>query len=189
MPIFLQRCANVGISVKTLDTFRSKDEQNNISAANTKARWPNSMHNWGVAFDWCPVDKNGNFLWNREDLFNKCGAIGKALGLIWGGDFKTIVGDLGHLQLADYGWKPSDVLIPKFRSPENFIATWPKGDDEEVQTQKVKIKLNGQIVYAEKEVPVIDGHIYLPLRELAEKIMDAQVDYKDNTINIITGGK
>ena len=55
-----------------------------------------SLHNYGVAFDICPII-NGKAIWSDISLFNKVGKIGKELGLEWGGDWKGFV-DKPHFQ-------------------------------------------------------------------------------------------
>ena len=42
-----------GYKVKITDCVRTKDEQNNLSASVTNAKFPYSFHNWGLAFDIC----------------------------------------------------------------------------------------------------------------------------------------
>ena len=46
-----------------------------------------SKHIDGTAFD-IAILKNGKITWNPGD-YTKAGEIGRAVGLVWGGDFKT----------------------------------------------------------------------------------------------------
>lgn len=56
-----------------------------------------SQHQLGKAVDCCFVAADGKLLW--EGPWSLYGAMGKALGLTWGGDFKSIR-DLDHLEIA-----------------------------------------------------------------------------------------
>lgn len=107
-------CKKQGIDALVYCGYRSIDEQNKLYAQGrtapgqivTNAKGGSSYHNFKVAFDCGPVIGK-SIAWNREDLFRKIGAIGKRLGLEWGGDFKSIK-DLPHFQyrqgltLADF---------------------------------------------------------------------------------------
>lgn len=109
-----EECKKVGIELCIYCTYRSIAEQNALYAQGrtkpgevvTNAKGGQSMHNFRVAFDCGPVI-NGDVAWKREDLFRKIGAIGKKLGLEWGGDFTKIKNgkrvpfpDLPHFQLT-----------------------------------------------------------------------------------------
>jgi hypothetical protein len=78
-----------------------------------------SMHQWGVAFDF--HHRRTGF----KDLafFREVGAFGKSLGLAWGGDFKSIV-DMPHFELRKWG-ASSSAMRQKYKKPETFFATWP----------------------------------------------------------------
>lgn len=84
--------------------FRSIEEQNKLYEQGrikpgkivTNARGGDSLHNYGVAFDVCPLSgKKAD--WNNVKAFNKLGALGKKLGLEWGGDWKSFP-DRPHFQ-------------------------------------------------------------------------------------------
>lgn len=64
----------------------------------TNARGGQSWHNHQVAFD-IGVFKDGKYL-DESPLYTKVGALGKALGLEWGGDWQTIT-DMPHFQLTN----------------------------------------------------------------------------------------
>ena len=57
-----------------------------------------STHNTGLAFDVVPV-VNGAPAWNDQRLFDTVGALGKQLGLVWGGDWA--LPDRQHFETAD----------------------------------------------------------------------------------------
>ena len=60
-------------------------------------------------------------------FFQKVGALGKSIGLEWGGDWKSIV-DKPHFQLPDWGSTPSR-LKSEYKTFNHFKKTWP--DNEE----------------------------------------------------------
>jgi peptidoglycan L-alanyl-D-glutamate endopeptidase CwlK len=63
----------------------------------TNARGGKSYHNFGLAVDIVEI-KNGKALWNNPD-WNEIAALGKSLGLEWGGDWVSIK-DKPHFQLS-----------------------------------------------------------------------------------------
>ena len=117
--LFAAQCKAVhGIDVLFTSTLRDNEYQASLYAQGrtapgkivTKAKPGYSPHNYGVAFDFVPLT-NGKPDWNDEDKWKKCGAIGVAVGLEWGGNFKSI-SDKPHLQdLA--GHTISDFLLGK----------------------------------------------------------------------------
>lgn len=76
----------------------------------THAKAGSSPHEWtnkdgtpaARAFDIAVFDEKGVIAWGRLDLFAKAGAIGKSVGLFWGGDFKSYT-DGPHFELVN--WK------------------------------------------------------------------------------------
>ncbi|WP_099189296.1 M15 family metallopeptidase [Tepidibacter mesophilus] len=101
---FIKECKKQGIDVLIYSTFRSKEEQNKLyeqgrSAPGNKvtnARGGYSYHNYGLAFDCVPII-NKKAQWDRIDLYEKMGQLGKNIGLEWGGDFKSFK-DMPHFQ-------------------------------------------------------------------------------------------
>jgi peptidoglycan LD-endopeptidase CwlK len=96
----------IGIDIIFTSTLRTKVEQDNLYARGrtepgkivTNARGGESLHNYGVAFDVCPII-HGKAVWNDATLFNKVGKIGKEIGLAWGGDFAKFP-DKPHFQFC-----------------------------------------------------------------------------------------
>jgi peptidoglycan L-alanyl-D-glutamate endopeptidase CwlK len=84
----------------------------------TNAPPGSSWHNFGLAFD-VAVLKDGKATWPEDEaLWQRIGAIGKAVGLDWGGDFHTIK-DRPHfeyhpgmtLAMARAGQRPGTAIV------------------------------------------------------------------------------
>ena len=80
-----------------------------------------SHHQWGTAFDIYRNDGKGAYN-DSDGFFSKAGAIGRKLGLEWGGDWKSPV-DKPHFQLPYWG-STTDVLKNRYGTPEGFSQTW-----------------------------------------------------------------
>lgn len=140
--LLVEKCKEQGLIIKITDCVRSKAEQDALYAQGrtapgsivTNVKYPNSRHNWGDAFDFCRNDGKGAYN-DSDGFFAKVGAIGKSLGLEWGGDWKSIV-DKPHFQLAGLGSTCSR-LKAKFGTPDKYKATWETKKSEEV-TYKMK---------------------------------------------------
>lgn len=102
---FLDECKKAGLNVIIYSTYRDHESQNDLYAQGrtkagkvvTKAKGGDSFHNWRVAFDAAPVI-NGKIDWNNTKAFERMGAIGKKVGLEWGGDWKFK--DMPHFQFT-----------------------------------------------------------------------------------------
>lgn len=96
----LARCVEQGIYVLIVDTLRTQAEHE----ANLKSgvSWTtHSKHLDGDAIDICPYETYqlrgpDKLAWNDGPTWQRIGAIGKALGLRWGGDWTQR--DLGHFE-------------------------------------------------------------------------------------------
>lgn len=117
-----------GLPVSITQTLRTEKEQNDLYAQGrtapgsivTNAVFPKSSHCWGIAFDFCRNDGKGAYN-DSDGFFAKVGAVGRALGLDWGGDWKSFP-DKPHLEWTALGqW---DQLLKKYRSPKEFIRSW-----------------------------------------------------------------
>lgn len=92
---FVTECQKQGIDVIITSTFRDAESQallyqqgrRDAGPIVTNADAGHSFHQWRLAFDFVPV-VNGKAVWNDNKLWAKCGAIGQALGLEWGGSWK-----------------------------------------------------------------------------------------------------
>jgi peptidoglycan L-alanyl-D-glutamate endopeptidase CwlK len=101
---FLGRCKKAGLGVRVIDGLRTYAQQAELYAKGrtlpgkivTKAGPGQSMHNFGLAFD------IGIFVDNKylpeSAQYAAAGAVGKELGLTWGGDFQSIK-DEPHFEL------------------------------------------------------------------------------------------
>jgi len=97
-------CSSEGIDLLVVQAYRSLGEQAAIYAQGrtapgkvvTNARPGFSWHNFGRAYDVAVVIE-GRLLWQGAE-YSRAGKIGKSLGLVWGGDFKGVRGDLGHFE-------------------------------------------------------------------------------------------
>ena len=101
---FVAACEQAGIRVLITSTLRDFEKQNALYAQGrtvagrkvTNAKGGYSYHNFGLAFDFVPI-VNGKAAWENTALFNKCGAIGEAVGLEWAGRWKSFK-EMAHMQ-------------------------------------------------------------------------------------------
>lgn len=124
-------CAEKGLKIGIGECLRTKEEQDNLYAkgrtapgkivTNAKGSTYSSMHQWGVAFDFYRNDGKGAYN-DSDGFFKKVGELGKGLGLVWGGDFRSI-SDKPHFQLAEWG-ETTVILRNMYKTPVNFIETW-----------------------------------------------------------------
>ena len=95
----LEACLDDGIPAKIISgtrTYQQQDELYHKRPRVTKARGGYSNHNFGLAYD-IGIFRGGKYLEESPD-YAEAGAIGKKLGLEWGGDWKSFV-DEPHFQL------------------------------------------------------------------------------------------
>lgn len=95
----VQQAAAQGITIKVISGTRTYAEQDalfNQRPKVTNARGGFSNHNFGIAFD-IGLFKGSSYV-PESPLYKAVAAIGKSLGLEWGGDWKSIV-DEPHYQL------------------------------------------------------------------------------------------
>lgn len=102
----LSAAAKAGIAVQIVQTGRTLGEQAELYAQGrtepgeivTNAKPGSSFHNFGLAIDVVPVVLIHKPNWDpTSPLWAKLGAIGKAIGFRWGGDFHSIV-DRPHFE-------------------------------------------------------------------------------------------
>jgi peptidoglycan LD-endopeptidase CwlK len=99
-----QKLTKDGLTFKIISGTRTYEEQNDLFALGrtkpgpivTRARGGQSNHNFGVAWD-IGIFQNGAYV-PESDLYKEIGAIGKANGLDWGGDWQSFP-DEPHFQV------------------------------------------------------------------------------------------
>lgn len=131
IPKIIEECAAQGLPVLVTDGMRTEDEQNALYAKGrtapgsivTNVLYPDSMHNWGVAFDFCRNVKGREYD-DTDNFFFRVAYIAKSFGLDWGGDW-TSFRDKPHLQMAEYSIDGTTAYLRStYGSPEKFMATW-----------------------------------------------------------------
>jgi hypothetical protein len=99
-------CAQAGLAILITQGFRTWEEQDALFAQGrttpgkiiSNARGGQSWHNFGLAFDIVVLDSIGKADWNTAHPgWSRAAAIGKSLGLEWGGDWPKFK-DLPHFQ-------------------------------------------------------------------------------------------
>lgn len=89
-------CKAEGIDLLVTSTYRDNASQEALYAQGrtapgrivTNARAGQSYHNYRCAVDVVPI-RNGKAIWNAKDpVWQRIGALGKAAGLEWAGDWK-----------------------------------------------------------------------------------------------------
>ncbi|WP_084177458.1 LysM peptidoglycan-binding domain-containing protein [Geobacillus vulcani] len=108
-----------GINVIITQGLRTIEEQNELYAQGrtkpgkivTNAKGGYSYHNFGLAFDFAILNPDGSVSWNVDEKWKRVGAIGKSLGLEWGGDWKDFK-DYPHFQYT-FGLSLADLRAGK----------------------------------------------------------------------------
>lgn len=126
---FFQECSEAGIKLQTVRTYSDFEYQDKLYTQGrtapgdvvTKAKGGQSLHNWRLAIDVVPI-VDGKAVWKDMALWDKIGAIGTKLGMVWGGTF----GDKPHFQKKGTGSKTWRALLLKY----------PKGLPPEVRDVK-----------------------------------------------------
>jgi peptidoglycan L-alanyl-D-glutamate endopeptidase CwlK len=127
----VNECSRRGLKIAIGETFRTVAEQDALYAqgrtapgnkvTNAPGSTYSSYHQWGTAFDIYRNDGKGAYN-ESGDFFNLVGTIGVALGLEWGGNWRSPV-DKPHFQLPD--WGSSTAGIKKvYATPDEFKKTW-----------------------------------------------------------------
>jgi peptidoglycan L-alanyl-D-glutamate endopeptidase CwlK len=138
---FVKKCKEQGLNVKITDTLRTKEEQDAAYAQGrttsgsiiTNVRYPESAHCWGVAFDICRNEKGRQYD-DSDGFFGKCGAIGRQLGLTWGGDWQRFE-DKPHFEWKKFMPNSSTRWLMKvYNTPDKFFEEWSV---EEVTPEKL----------------------------------------------------
>lgn len=109
--------------VQGMRTFKEQDSLYNQGRSKrgkivTNARGGQSFHNYGVAADFCFIEK-GEPSWEHA-LYKHIGVWAKAAGLDWGGNWKSF-GDLPHVELKDL---PSHKQLLKVYNAKGMQEVW-----------------------------------------------------------------
>jgi hypothetical protein len=104
---FLAECEKAGYRLRVTYGLRTLDEQAKLYAQGrtapgfivTQAKPGSSAHNYAAAIDVVFLDAKGGVNWNGP--WKAIGIVGEKLGLVWGGNFKTIV-DRPHFEWAHW---------------------------------------------------------------------------------------
>lgn len=132
----IEAAAKENILLLVTQSLRTKEEQDALFAQGrtkpgnkvTNCAGMSGPHTWGTAFDICIyVDKDhdmvvdGNEINWSDPRYARVGAIGKSLGLKWGGDFKSLM-DMPHFELSQF----SIAALRKLYHDnfEGFKKTW-----------------------------------------------------------------
>jgi len=115
---FVSACKAQEIDVLITSTLRDFESQNALYAIGrtvmgstptkrnpmgrtvTSAKAGQSYHNYGVAFDFCPI-KEGKCQWDNSDIFKQCGVIAESVGLEWAGRWKGNFREAAHCQFTN----------------------------------------------------------------------------------------
>ncbi|MGA2193081.1 MAG: M15 family metallopeptidase [Nitrospirota bacterium] len=97
-------CTDKSVYLLVVQAYRSFDSQESLYRSGrsepglllTNARPGYSWHNFGRAYD-VAVIEDGQIVWDSPK-YRTAGEIGNSLGLVWGGDFTSVHGDLGHFE-------------------------------------------------------------------------------------------
>lgn len=124
----IERAYREGINVIITQGLRTVEEQNELYAQGrtkpgkivTNAKGGYSYHNYGLAFDFAVLNDDGSVNWKVDEQWKRVGAIGKSLGLEWGGDWKDFK-DYPHFQYT-FGLSFADLRSGK-RPPQQEKAT------------------------------------------------------------------
>jgi len=126
----LDLCRSIGINILITDGLRNKEDQTRLYEQGrdgkggkivTNAQYGDSLHNWGLAIDFCQNIKGQEY--SDEAFFKKVGEFSESLGMVWAGRW-TQFRELCHLQDKDFDVKE---LKSNYGTLENFLKTWSGG--------------------------------------------------------------
>lgn len=179
----IDRSFAAGIPIVITQGLRTIAEQDALYAQGrtkpgsivTNARGGYSNHNFGVAVDFALLTHDGRSVsWdtkldgNRDGKadWNEVVALAKALGFTWGGDWTTFL-DLPHFEMT-FGIKTAQYRAGKrpTQAQTDAIMALIK-EAEEMNVDKASVVING---CKARDGVIIDGSVYVPLREVAEKL-------------------
>ena len=86
-----------GLSISVYETYRSPERQKHLFIKGVTTLQQNSMHQYGVAAD-LMFENTRSVVDMPEQNWRQLGALGRTLGLYWGGDWEDFK-DYPHFQL------------------------------------------------------------------------------------------
>lgn len=142
----IERAYREGINVIITQGLRTVEEQNELYAQGrtkpgkivTNAKGGYSYHNFGLAFDFAILKDDGSVSWNVDGKWKRVGAIGKSLGLEWGGDWKDFK-DYPHFQYT-FGLSLADLRAGKKPPQVKEVQAVTKKDDIKGHWAETSIK-------------------------------------------------
>lgn len=144
----IAECEKEGLKISITSCIRNAAEQLDCFNRGTSSlKYPNSMHNWGTAFDFCRNDGKGAYN-DSDGFFTKVGKIAMGLGLIWGGSWNKP--DKPHCQLSDWGVGTAK-LKSTYGTPEKFKKTW---SESIVAEPKKVVKKETSLTVKTKTLPL-----------------------------------
>ncbi|WP_379161398.1 M15 family metallopeptidase [Paenibacillus sp. sgz5001063] len=182
----IDRSYAAGIPIVITQGLRTFAEQNALYEQGrtkpgnvvTNARGGHSNHNFGVAIDFALLTNDGRTVsWDtkldgdRDGLadWNEVVALAKALGFAWGGDFKSIY-DAPHFEMT-FGLSTADFRAGKCPTQAQTDAVLtlinPKQEAVDVIVNKASVIIDG---CKANDGVLIDGAVYVPLREVSDKL-------------------
>jgi peptidoglycan L-alanyl-D-glutamate endopeptidase CwlK len=182
----IDRSYAAGVPIVITQGLRTIAEQDDLYAQGrtkpgaivTNARGGYSNHNFGVAVDFALLTNDGRSVsWDtrldgdRDGIadWNEVVAIAKTLGFAWGGDWKTFL-DLPHFEMT-FGLSTADYRAGKRPTQAQADAVLalinPPKEGVDMIVNKASVIINGE---AAADGVLIDGKVYVPLREVADKL-------------------
>lgn len=139
----------------------------------TNARGGYSYHNFGLAFDFAVLDKDDKIDWDTTAKYNTVGALGKTLGLEWGGDWKSAK-DRPHFQLTfglseaqlRAGKKPPTSVPDKVETSPNNTTPNKTSDGKSYPAYPGVVYMLKDIMMHDKNVERIQRAVGIPEREV-----------------------
>ena len=144
----LQKCVEEGLNVGLFETYRCNERQAYLYEQGSTTIKSTGAHGFCVAFDIVAKDEKGNWTWDTSNktilnTYKRVGAIGKSLGLEWGGEWTKLV-DLPHFQYL------GGISLTKYRNGTrpNWWNNWVIGTLDPIdsvnpeKTEKIEEVIN-----------------------------------------------
>ncbi len=132
----------------------------------TNARGGESLHQYGVAFDYVPINSKGREDFDDWQGFIRAGEIGKEMGLSWGGDWKPKFKDLPHLQYM--GGYP---LVDFQTGAAQHVLQAPVMPSDYSLGAFMYLSLPEQIKYIKKAIPRATGEVLKRLQRTYKRLI------------------